>query len=60
MATHRSAQVPLLWLAALAPFVPDAWAFAHIGIPDILFTGDGAAFELGTLHAASDIQRVGP
>jgi hypothetical protein len=63
--TRRSARwssvaTVLLCLAALAPFVPDAWAFTRLGIPDVLFTGDGAMLELGTLHAANGVQLVGP
>jgi hypothetical protein len=65
MVTQRSAGmtrevVAILWVAALLPFVPGTWAFSHLGIPDILFTGDGAALELGTLHAARGVQLVGP
>jgi hypothetical protein len=51
---------PWLVLAAAAPFFPGAWQFVHRGIPDILFTGDGAALELRTLHAAHGTQLLGP
>jgi hypothetical protein len=50
----------LLLVAAALPFVPGAIEFMRRGIPDVLFTGDGAAIELGTLHAAHGVQLVGP
>jgi hypothetical protein len=50
----------LLCMAALVPFVPEVWQFLRRGVPDLLFTGDGAALELGTLHAARGIQLLGP
>jgi hypothetical protein len=50
----------LLCLAAVVPFVPDARQFFQRGVPDLLFTGDGAALELGTLHAARGVQLLGP
>jgi hypothetical protein len=50
----------LLCLAAAAPFVPAAWQIASGGVPEILFTGDGAALELRVLHAARGIQLLGP
>jgi hypothetical protein len=54
--------VPLvaLVLAAAAPFVPLAWQFIQHGVPDYLFTGDGAALELRTLHASRGEQFLGP
>src|SRR5437660_7329778 len=51
---------PLLRMAALVPFIPEAWQFFQRGVPDLLFTGDGAALELGTLHAARGVQFLGP
>src|SRR5437879_7641309 len=51
---------PLLCMAALVPFIPEAWQFFQRGVPDLLFTGDGAALELGTLHAARGVQFLGP
>ena len=50
----------LLCAAAVVPFVPAAAWFARNGIPDVLFTGDGAALELGTRHAMHAAQLVGP
>jgi hypothetical protein len=47
-------------MAALVPFVPEVWQFIQRGVPDLLFTGDGAALELGTLHAARGVQFLGP
>jgi hypothetical protein len=49
-----------LALAAAAPFLPDLAQFARRGVPDVLFTGDGALLELSTLHAAHGTQLVGP
>jgi hypothetical protein len=49
-----------LCVAAALPFVPGAWQFLERGVPDVLFTGDGAALELGTLHAWHGTQLVGP
>jgi hypothetical protein len=49
-----------LYVAAAVPFVPGAWQFLERGVPDVLFTGDGAALELGTLHASHGTQLVGP
>ena len=51
---------PLLYAAALVPFVPGASQFLQRGVPDLLFTGDGAALELGTLQAAHGVQWLGP
>jgi hypothetical protein len=45
--------------AALVPFVPAAAEFARRGVPDYLFTGDGATLELRVLHAAHGVQLVG-
>ena len=50
----------LLGIAAAVPFVPGAWQFLQQGIPDLLFTGDGAVLELSTLHASHGAQLVGP
>src|SRR5687768_9871751 len=50
----------MLVAAAVAPFVPMAWQFAERGVPDYLFTGDGATLELRTLHASRGEQFVGP
>src|SRR5438128_486259 len=46
--------------AALAPFVPAAMQFVRRGVPDYLFTGDGAILELRTLYAARGTQLLGP
>jgi len=48
-----------LVLAAAAPFVPAAWQFMQQGVPDYLFTGDGAILELRTLHASRGEQLLG-
>ena len=56
----RALARPLLCMAALVPFIPAAWQFLQRGVPDLLFTGDGAALELGTLHAARGVQLLGP
>jgi len=50
----------LLYAAALVPFLPGASQFLQRGVPDLLFTGDGAALELGTLQAAHGVQWLGP
>ena len=50
----------LLCVAAAVPFVPGAWQFIQRGVPEVLFTGDGATLELRTLHAAHGAQLVGP
>jgi hypothetical protein len=52
--------VAILCLAAILPFVPGTLEFLRRGVPDVLFTGDGAALELGTLHARHGAQLVGP
>jgi len=44
----------------VAPFVPAFVGFLRAGIPDLLFSGDAAALELGTLHAAKSVQYLGP
>jgi hypothetical protein len=49
-----------LCVAAAVPFIPGAWQFLERGVPDLLFTGDGAALELATLHASHGTQLVGP
>jgi hypothetical protein len=49
-----------LCFVTLSPFAPYAWAFTQLGIPDVLLTGDSAALELGTLHAAAGAQLLGP
>jgi hypothetical protein len=48
------------WIAATMPFVPAVLAFVSHGVPDVLFTGDGAVLELGTFRAAHGVQLVGP
>jgi len=52
------------WLAIgitiVAPFVPALAGFLRAGVPDVLFSGDAAALELGTLHAAKSVQYLGP
>jgi len=45
--------------AALVPFVPAAAEFARRGVPDYLFTGDGATLELRVLQAAHGGQLLG-
>jgi hypothetical protein len=62
---EQDATSAIVWTAALCvaatlPLLPVALEFARLGIPDILFTGDGASLELGTLHAARGAQLVGP
>jgi hypothetical protein len=47
-------------VAVAAPFVPALVAFLRAGVPDVLFSGDAAALELGTLHAAKSVQYLGP
>jgi len=54
-----SARLALI-AAAVAPFVPAAVQFVERGVPDYLFTGDGATLELRTLHAAHGVQLLGP
>jgi hypothetical protein len=49
-----------LCVAAAVPFIPGAWQFLERGLPDLLFTGDGAALEIATLHASHGTQLVGP
>jgi hypothetical protein len=50
----------ILGFAALIPFLPAAWSFVQSGIPDVLFTGDGAALELRVLRAVRGVQLLGP
>src|SRR5687767_5787442 len=50
----------VLCVVTLSPFAPGAWVFVQRGIPDVLLAGDGAALELGTLHAAAGTQLLGP
>jgi hypothetical protein len=50
----------VLCLVTLSPFAPGAWVFVQRGIPEVLLAGDGAALELGTLHAAAGTQLLGP
>lgn len=50
----------LLAVAASLPFLPALAQFLWFGVPDILFTGDGAALELRVLQAAHGVQFVGP
>jgi hypothetical protein len=45
---------------AVAPFVPAAAEFVRRGVPDYLFTGDGATLELRTQLAAHGAQLLGP
>jgi hypothetical protein len=40
--------------------VPAAWEFVQRGVPDVLFTGDGAALELRVLQAGRGVQFLGP
>jgi hypothetical protein len=47
-------------LGIVAPFVPAVIGFVRSGLPDVLFSGDAAALELGTLHAATSVQYLGP
>jgi hypothetical protein len=52
---------PLLLLAvAAAPFLPGVVQFLRHGVPDLMFTGDGAVLELRTWHAAHGRQLLGP
>jgi hypothetical protein len=55
-----AARNPYLVVAAAAPFVPGIFQFIHHGLADVLFTGDAAAIELRTLHAAHGTQLLGP
>jgi hypothetical protein len=52
--------VVLLVLSTLAPFVPAARQFIERGVPDHLFTGDGATLEMRVLHAGDAAQYLGP
>jgi hypothetical protein len=45
---------------ACAAFAPYAFEFLRRGVPDVLFTGDGATLELRTLHALHGVQLLGP
>src|SRR5262245_7576970 len=56
----RARDAAFLYAAALLPFVPGTFEFLRRGVPDVLFRGDGAALELGTLHAAHGVQLLGP
>jgi hypothetical protein len=57
----RAARSPILIsLLMAAPFLPGVWRLLHAGIPDVLFTGDGAVIEIRTLHAAHGKQLLGP
>jgi hypothetical protein len=62
IAARQVLAAPWWWLAvaAAAPFAPGALQFLHRGIADVLFDGDAAALELGTLHAAHGTQLLGP
>jgi hypothetical protein len=50
------------WLLAVAavPFLPDALDLLRHGLPDVLFSGDGAVLEIRTLHAVHGRQLLGP
>ena len=50
----------LLLVAAAAPFLPGVVQVLRHGVPDVLFTGDGAVLEIRTLHAAHARQLLGP
>ncbi|HEX3903825.1 MAG TPA: hypothetical protein VH853_13375 [Polyangia bacterium] len=50
----------LLLAVAAAPFVPGALQVLRHGVPEVLFTGDGAVLEIRTLHAAHGRQLLGP
>jgi hypothetical protein len=50
----------VLCVLALLPFLPGLWQILRAGVPDVLFTGDGATLELRTLHAAHGRQWLGP
>ena len=54
----RAARLALV-AAAVVPFMPAAAEFVRRGVPDYLFTGDGATLELRVLHAAHGVQLVG-
>jgi hypothetical protein len=58
LASRRSSL--LLLAVAAAPFLPGALDFLRHGIPDVLFTGDGAVLEIRTLHAVHGRQLLGP
>jgi hypothetical protein len=46
--------------AAAVPFVPALAVFVRLGVPDYLFSGDGATLELRVLHASRGAQLLGP
>jgi hypothetical protein len=50
----------ILCIAAGAPFLPALLEVARRGVPDVLFTGDGAALELRVFNALHGIQLLGP
>ncbi len=50
----------LLLAVAAAPFLPGALQFLRHGVPDVMFTGDGAVLELRTLFAAQGRELLGP
>ena len=50
----------LLLAVAAAPFLPGALQFLRQGVPDVMFTGDGAVLELRTLFAAQGRELLGP
>ena len=50
----------LTLLVAAAPFLAGALQFLRHGVPELLFTGDGAVLEIRTLHAAHGRQLLGP
>ncbi|HEY6477050.1 MAG TPA: hypothetical protein VI456_10745 [Polyangia bacterium] len=58
LAARRSTFL-LLGVAAV-PFLPCALDLLRHGLPDVLFTGDGAVLEIRTLHALHGRQLLGP
>jgi hypothetical protein len=50
----------LLLAVAAAPFLPGALQFLRHGVPDVMFTGDGAVLELRTFFAAQGRELLGP
>jgi hypothetical protein len=55
----RRATFALLAVAAV-PFLPCALDILRHGLPDILWSGDGAVLEIRTLHAVHGRQLLGP
>src|SRR5579863_4250131 len=50
----------LLLAVAAVPFLPVAIDLLRHGLPDVLFSGDGAVLEIRTLHAVHGRQLLGP